>query len=341
MAQDNKKLVDEVSGWLRVYDDGSVDRTWTGPPEVKFMIEPVAPHEQFIEGVATRDVTTSMTTTNDGSIHRARLYLPEKTPKDNIKLPILMHFHGGGFCITEPDSFMYYNVYTQFVRCTCSICVSPFLRRAPEHRLPAAIDDGFVALKWLQSVARGDARDTWLEEYGDFDKVFLIGDSSGGNLVHEVAARAGSDDLSPIRLAGAIPIHPGFVRSIRSQSEIEMPQSPFLTLEMVDKFLSLALPIGSSKDHPFTCPMGTAAPPIDGLKLPPFLLCVAEKDLMRDTEMEYYEAMKKANKEVDLFVSKGMTHCFYLNKIAVDLDSTVRSQMDALIGRVKEFIEKH
>jgi hypothetical protein len=42
-----------------------------------------------------------------------------------------------------------------------------------------------------------------------------------------------------------------------------------------------------------------------------------------------------------LFVSKGMTHCFYLNKIAVDLDSTVRSQMDALIGRVKEFIEMH
>jgi acetyl esterase/lipase len=120
-----------------------------------------------------------------------------------------------------------------------------------------------------------------------------------------------------------------------------MPQSTFLTLEMLDKFLSLALPIGSSKDHPFTCPMGTAAPPIDGLKLPPFLLCVAEKDLMRDTEMEYYEAMKKANKEVDLFVSKGMTHCFYLNKIAVDLDSTVRSQMDALIGRVNEFIEKH
>jgi hypothetical protein len=29
MAQD-KKLVDEVSGWLRVYDDGSVDRTTRG-----------------------------------------------------------------------------------------------------------------------------------------------------------------------------------------------------------------------------------------------------------------------------------------------------------------------
>ncbi|KAK8575709.1 hypothetical protein V6N13_033032 [Hibiscus sabdariffa] len=26
---EEEKVVDEVSGWLRVYDDGSVDRTWT------------------------------------------------------------------------------------------------------------------------------------------------------------------------------------------------------------------------------------------------------------------------------------------------------------------------
>lgn len=335
-----KKLVDEVSGWLRIYDDGSVDRTWTGPPEVNFMIEPVAPHEEFIDGVATRDVTMS-TTTNDNFIHRARLYLPEKTPTENEKLPILIHFHGGGFCITEPDCFMYYKVYTRFVKSTRSICVSPFLRRAPEHRLPAAIEDGFATLRWLQSVAKGDAHDPWLEKHGDFDRVFLIGDSSGGNLVHEVSARASSTDLRPVRLAGAIPIHPGYVRSERSRSENEMPQSPFLTLDMLDKFLSLSLPIGSNKDHPITCPMGEAAPPLTSFKLPPFLLCVAEKDLLRDTQMEYYEAMKKDNKEVDLFVSKNMTHSFYLNKIAVDMDPTVSAELNALIARVKDFIEKH
>ncbi|XP_004499770.1 strigolactones hydrolase CXE15-like [Cicer arietinum] len=334
-----KKVVDEVSGWFRIYNDGSVERSWTGPPEVNFMLEPVSPHTQFIEAVATRDITT--TTTHDGLIHRARIYLPEKTPKDNHKLPILIHFHGGGFCISEPDWFMYYHVYTRFVRSTRSICVSPFLRRAPEHRLPAAIDDGFTTLQWLQSVARGDVSDPWLEEHGDFSRVFLIGDSSGGNLVHEVAARVGSIDLSPIWLAGAIPIHPGFVRSYRSKSELEMPQSPFLTLDMMDKFLRMALPIGSNKDHPITCPMGEAAPPLDGLKLPPFLLCVAEKDLLNDTQMEFYEAMKKANKDVDLFVSKGMTHSFYLNKMAVDLDHNVNAEMNALIGRVKEFIENH
>ncbi|XP_057458607.1 probable carboxylesterase 15 [Lotus japonicus] len=333
-----KKLVDEVSGWLRIYDDGSVDRTWTGPPEVKFLVDLAPPHEQFIDGVVVRDV---ITTTRDGSDNRARLYMPEKTPDDKHKLPILLHFHGGGFCISEPDCFMYYQIYTRFVRSTRSICVSPFLRRAPENRLPAAVDDAFATLQWLQSVARGESRESWLEEHGDFGRVFLIGDSSGGNLVHEVAARAGSVDLSPVRLVGGIPIHPGFVRSNRSRSELEMPQSPFLTLDMLDKFLSLALPLGSNKDHPITCPMGAAAPPLEGLKLPPFLLCLAEMELVWDTEMEYYEAMKKANKDVELYVSKGVTHSFYLNKIAVDADPITGAQTDALIARVTEFIDKH
>ncbi|TKY49758.1 carboxylesterase 15 [Spatholobus suberectus] len=92
---------------------------------------------------------------------------------------------------------------------------------------------------------------------------------------------------------------------------------------MLDKFLGLALPVGATKDHPITCPMGTVAPPLEGLKLPPVLLCVAE--------MEYYEAMKKANKDVELFVSKGMTHSFYLNKIAVDMDPNFSAQTNALI----------
>ena len=331
-----RKLLDDVSGWLRVYDDGSVDRTWTGPPEVKFMVEPVPSHEEFKHGVATRDVVT-----NNKSGHRVRIYLPEKNVEDKDKLPILVHFHGGGFCISRADWYMYYQIYTRFVRSNRVICVSPYLRLAPEHRLPAAIDDGFSTLLWLQSVAKGDSHEPWLLQHADFNRVFLIGDSSGGNLVHEVAARAGKVDLSPVKLAGGVPIHPGYLRQERSKSELEKPQSPFLTLDMVDKFLSYALPVGSNKNHPITCPMGPLAPPLNGLNLPPFLLCLADMDLIIDTEMEYYEALKKANKDVELFVSPGMTHSFYLNKIAVDMDPNTGIQTDALIARVKEFIDKH
>ena len=73
----------------------------------------------------------------------------------------------------------------------------------------------------------------------------------------------------------------------------------------------------------------------------PILLCLAEMDLIFDTEMEYDEAMKKANKDVELFVNKGATHSFYLNKIAVDMDPNTGAQTEALIARIKEFIEQH
>ncbi|KAK2991444.1 hypothetical protein RJ640_028527 [Escallonia rubra] len=332
-----KKIVDEVSGWLRVFDDGSVDRTWTGPPEVEFMAQPVPPHDNFVEGVATRDALVSA----DSDL-RVRIYLPENNEAMDLdRLPVVLHFHGGGFCISQADWFMYYYIYTRLARKARAVIVSVYLPLAPEHRLPAACDVSYSTLLWLRSLASGDSHEPWLSHYADFNRVFLIGDSSGGNIVHEVAARAGNEDLSPLRLAGAIPIHPGFVRSERSKSEMEKPESPFLTLDMVDKFLSLALPVGSTKDHPITCPMGYGTLWIEDSKLPPFLLCMAGDDLIWDTEMEYYEAMKKGKKEVELLISAGMGHSFYLNKIAVDMDPNTASETEKLILGITEFISKH
>ncbi|KAJ7949404.1 Alpha/beta-Hydrolases superfamily protein [Quillaja saponaria] len=332
-----KKLIHEVSGWLRVYDDGSVDRTWTGPPELKFMAEPVPPHEEFIAGVAVLDVTIDQ---NSG--HRVRIYLPEVEEHEEYnKLPILLHFHGGGFCISQADWYIYYHIYTRFAREARVICVSPFLSRAPERRLPAAIDDGYSALLWLQSLAKAELHEPCLKKHADFRRVFLIGDSSGGNIVHHVAARAGKVDLTPLKLTGMIPIHPGFLRSERSKSELENPETPFLTRDMADKFINLSLPIGATKDHPLTCPMGPAAEQLNELKIPPYLLCLAEKDLIWDTEMEFYEAMKKANKDIELFISKGMTHSFYLNKIEVDMDPNTAAETGALIAGIKQFIDKY
>ncbi|KAK3422805.1 hypothetical protein EUGRSUZ_G03202 [Eucalyptus grandis] len=212
-------MVDEVPGWLRVYEDGSVDRTWTGPPEAKFMAEPVAPHEEFIDGVAVRDVVTDRK-----SGRRVRIYLPEDIPEaDSAKLPVILHFHGGGFCISQADWFMYYNTYTKLAASARAICVSAYLRLAPENRLPAAMEDAYAALEWLISVARGESREPWLEDHADFSRVFLIGDSSGGNVVHEVARRAGEvgrgdPDPPGVRPGGAEPVRAGASRDAVPES---------------------------------------------------------------------------------------------------------------------------
>ncbi|KAJ0439453.1 putative carboxylesterase [Helianthus annuus] len=327
----DKKIIDQVSGWLTVYDDGFVDRSWTGPPQFKFMSDPVPPHHHFIDGVATHDLLI-----NSKSGLRARVYLPE-VPETG-KLPILLHFHGGGFCISQPDWYMYYNIYTRIAREAGAIVVSPFLRLAPEHRLPAALDDGYSTLLWLRDVANDETYDSELSTKGDFNRVFLIGDSSGGNIVHQVAKKAAEENLHPVRLAGAIPIHPGFVRSVRSKSELEKPQSPMLTLDMLDKFLSMGLPEGSTKDGPITCPMGEE---LQGVELPPYLLCVAEEDLVIDTEMEFYEGMKKDGKKIELLVSEGVGHSFYLNKIAIDIDPITSQQTSKMIQAISHFVANH
>ncbi|KAI3719612.1 hypothetical protein L6452_20514 [Arctium lappa] len=327
-----REIVDQVSGWLTLYDDGFVDRTWTGPPQYKFMSDPVPPHHHFIDAVAVQDISTN----TNGVDLRVRIYLPDKP--DAQKLPIILHFHGGGFCISEPNWFMYYNIYTRLAREAGAIVVSPYLRRAPEHRLPAAIDDGYSALLWLQNLANNKTHQPWLSSKGDFNRVFLIGDSSGGNIVHQLAKKAAGENLHPLKLAGAIPIHPGFLRSVRSKSELENPQTPFLTLDMLDKFLKLGLPEGSTKDHPITCPMAEA---LAELELPPYLVCLAEEDLVIETEMEFYEAMKNGGKEVELLVSYGVGHSFYLNKIAIDVDPKTSEQTDKLIQEISNFVEKH
>ncbi|XP_047946224.1 probable carboxylesterase 17 [Salvia hispanica] len=327
MSQE-RKVVEKISGWLRIFDDGTVDRTWTGPPTVKFMMDPVPPHNDFIDGVAVADATT------DSGL-KVRIYLPEKKPDDPEKLPLLVHFHGGGFCLSDADWFMYYTVYKRLAREARAIVVSPYLRQAPEHRLPAACDDGFSALEWL---ARAGPHHPWLDGAADFGRIFLIGDSSGGNIAHQVAARAGD---AGVKLAGAVLMHTDFCRTQRSKSEMEKAETPFLTPEMMDKMLEMALPEGATKEHPITCPMGEAAPPLETVRLPPYLYCMADHDLVRDREMEFYEAMKKAGKEIELFTSHDVGHSFYLNKVAVDSDPKVAEETRKLFEVITRFINTH
>lgn len=197
----NQSIVEEVSGWLRVFADGTADRTWTGPPEVEFMMKPVPPHREFIDGVATHDVVIDP---NTGLA--VRIYIPVKnvidTQEKNKQLPLLLQFHGGGFCISRADWFMYYHFYARLVRTARAVCVSVYLPPAPEHRLPAACDEAYAAFRWLLAVARGESSEPWLETYADFARVFLIGDSTGGNLVRQLAATAGDIDTDPVHITG-------------------------------------------------------------------------------------------------------------------------------------------
>ncbi|TVU19356.1 hypothetical protein EJB05_35500, partial [Eragrostis curvula] len=343
-AAGGRKVVDEVSGWLRVLDDGSVDRTWTGPPEALPLMAPVAPYAEPRDGHTLHDLPGEP---------NLRVYLPEARGEGGARLPVIVQLHGGGFCISHPSWLMYHHFYARLACAVPAVVVAVELPLAPERRMPAHIDAGVAALRRLRDIALSaedvvvDPAAALLREAADVSRVFLIGDSSGGNLVHLVAARVGQDDAAgnvwaPLRVAGGIPIHPGFVRATRSKSELETKaDSVFFTLDMLDKFLAMALPVGATKDHPFTCPMGSQAPPLESVPLPPLLVAVAENDLIRDTNLEYCNALRAAGKDVEVLINRGMSHSFYLNKYAVDMDPTTGERAQELIDAIRSFVSRH
>ncbi|BAF29116.2 Os12g0135500 [Oryza sativa Japonica Group] len=315
----SKTVVEEITGWLRLYSDGTVERLT--PPGAEPFTVIVPPYTEPRNGVTVHDVTTAR-----GSIVGS--------------LPQLLR----ASLTTKLD---------------VAGIVSVFLPLAPEHRLPAAIDAGHAALLWLRDVACGEDENNngaahhldpaveRLRDEADFARVFLIGDSSGGNLVHLVAAHAAAKDdgagadLHPVRLAGGVLLNPGFAREDKSRSELENPPSLFLTEEMVDKLLALGVPLGMNKDSPYTSP-SLAAEAVARLHMPPMLLMVAEKDLLHDPQVEYGEAMARVGKTVETVVSRGaVAHVFYLNFFAVESDPLTAERTRELIDTIKTFIDRY
>ncbi|KAJ6671268.1 RECEPTOR GID1 putative-RELATED [Salix viminalis] len=117
-----------------------------------------------------------------------RLYRPHSTSPDK-KLPVLVYYHGGGFCIETPFNSRYNGHLNSLVAVTGVIAISVDYRMAPEHPLPIAYDDSWTALEWLASHVNGDGPEEWLNSHADFGQVFLAGDSAGANIAHQLAMR--------------------------------------------------------------------------------------------------------------------------------------------------------
>nr|CBX25351.1 hypothetical_protein [Oryza brachyantha] len=336
-ANPARVLVESVTNWIRVYSDGSVDRLC--PPEAAPFMEIIPPYEEPRDGVTVQDVAT-----DHGVDVRLYLTAPEEEPRTTLarrrRGPVLLHFHGGAFCVSHAAWSLYHHFYARLaVELDVAGIVSVVLPLTPEHRLPAAIDAGQAALLWLRDVASGGSSNVALDSAverlrsaADFSRAFLIGDSAGGVLVHNVAARAGeagAEPLDTLLLAGG-----GFIGPEKSRSELENPPTPLMTQETVDKFVMLELPVGiTSRDHPYTSP-AVAARAAEGARLPPMLLMVAEEDMLRDPRVERWIRWSAAT-------ARGIGHVFYLNWFAVESDPVAAARARELVDAVKSFVDSH
>ncbi|XP_062189789.1 carboxylesterase 15-like [Phragmites australis] len=312
-------VVEDIFGFLRVLSDGTVLRS-ADPVFCPTTFPESHPSVQWKEAVY--DKVKNL---------RVRMYKPAAPAG---KLPVLVHFHGGGFCL---GSCTWANVHAFCLRLAAeagAVVLSAGYRLAPEHRLPAAVGDGAGFLRWLreQSVNAG-AADGWLTEAADFGRVFVAGDSAGGTIAHHLAVRAGSAacklDLDPVTVRGYVLLMPFFGGVHRMPSEADCPAEVLLNLDLFDRFWRLSLPVGATRDHPAANPFGPDSPDLGSVDFRPVLVVAGGLDMMRDRVADYAERLVAMGKPVEFAEFASEPHGFY----TLDPGSEAAGELISLVSR--------
>lgn len=141
----------------------------------------------------------------DGSKLRIIVVTP-KEKKENV--PGLLWIHGGGYEFGVPE--MDQKFMEKFIIESGCTIVSPDYRLSVESPYPAALEDCYLALKWLKENAEElSVRD---------DQIFVGGESAGGGLTAAVTLYA--RDKKEVSVAYQMPLYPMIDDRFKTKSSI-------------------------------------------------------------------------------------------------------------------------
>ena len=246
----------------------------------------------------------------DGSDIAYRLYRPA-TPGPH---PMVAYFHGGGWVIGSHTSD------DPLCRDLCvranAIIVSVNYRHAPEHRFPAAADDGTTAVQWIAEHASALG--------GDPNRIAVAGWSAGAN-VAAVAAQQVRDMGGPV-LCGQLLLTP-VTDCVSTGSYQENAEGFLLTKALMDWFWNHYC---DPADR-----MNPKASPLRGnlAGLPPTMVVTCEFDPLRDEGDAYAAALATAGVPVQHVRARGHIHTSLTMVDVILSGASYREQMgNALHG---------
>ncbi|XP_010521491.1 PREDICTED: probable carboxylesterase 120 [Tarenaya hassleriana] len=271
--------------------DGTITRDLT-----RFQCAAATPDPRPHNPVISKDIPV-----NESKLTRIRLYLPTSAISSDEKLPLVVYFHGGGFVLGSVDFVQFHGFCSNMACDLHAVVASASYRLSPEHRLPAAYDDGMEALHRIRT-----SSDDWLNNHADLSNVLIMGTSAGGNLAHAVGLRASTEDLKPLQIRGLVLHHPFFGGVERSPSEIRLGQDPVLPPTVSDVFWELCLPVGADRDHEYSNPKEG----LEGMVRVRWKVMVigTEGDPLVDRQREVVELMKNNGVDVVGHFTDGSFH---------------------------------
>ena len=197
---------------------------------------------------------------------RLRVHHP---PPRRALPPVLLFFHGGRFVSGDVEAEARAR---QIADRLDAVVVVPAYSLAVESPFPAAIEDGYAALKWVEANAPVGG---W-----SAGRVAVIGEEAGGNIAAAVAMMA--RDRGGPQLVAQVLISPMLDPTLSTQS---MHAAGAAASAECGKAYQAYLPLCADRTHPYAAPLLCSRLS----NLPPALIFSAEGDPLRD-EAESYGA---------------------------------------------------
>jgi cation diffusion facilitator CzcD-associated flavoprotein CzcO/acetyl esterase/lipase len=203
---------------------------------------------------------------------------------------IVVYFHGGGWVLGDQQSDDPF--CRDMCRRTDMIFVSVGYRHAPEHRFPAAAEDGYAATRWIADHAA--------ELGGAPGPLLVAGWSAGGNIA-AVTCQLARDRGGP-QIAGQLLVCPVTDCSFDRPSYTENAAGYFLTRGLMFWFWDIYCSPADRTD-PRAAPLRGK---LEGL--PQAFIATAEFDPLRDEGIAYGDALAKAGVAVEQLKGRGHFH---------------------------------
>jgi acetyl esterase len=219
-----------------------------------------------------------------------RLYRPQGASR----LPLHVHFHGGGFVFGSALSGQFDAMLSKRAARSGALVASVEYRLAPEHRFPAGVEDSYAALAALvaQAAQLGIATEA----------VSVGGISSGGNFAAAVALMA--RDRGGPRLVLQLLEIAGTDLTKSSHAWRNFAPGHDTTRERDLAMVDLYLPDVASRGRPYASPL--LAPDLSGL--PAAYVMNAEFDPRRDECEAYVARLRDAGVEAVARTMLGHVH---------------------------------
>jgi monoterpene epsilon-lactone hydrolase len=222
-----------------------------------------------------------------------------------------LYSHGGWFVLGTADA--YRNFVGHIAARSKTATFIPDYRLAPEHPLPAAIDD--VCNVYDALVERGCRN------------IAVAGDSAGGALTIELLAGLVRDDAE-VRPVGAVLLSPVTDLTLSGQSWDSRREADVLfTKEEVRTLAALYLGGRDSAD--------SLASPLflDFTDFPPVRIHTGDDEMLLDDSRHFAQAASNAGVDVQLEIWEGMLHVFPASVLLFDAARVALDEIGAFIER--------